>query len=148
MDQAQRLFYEANGFLTLPQALSGTALDNVRAAADRAEARWRDNPTRPGARSAVLEQVQAPIEYEDELLELLWHPAVFPLVREIVGNDIQMIDKRLFHHAAAYAEDAHGLAPRRGHAGRLPPALDDDGEGVLSPERRERRLGRDGDDTR
>lgn len=96
MDQAQRLFYEANGFLMLPQVLTGPALETVRSAADRAEARWRDNLTRPGARSAVLEQVQAPIEYEDELLELLWHPAVFPIVREIVGNDIQMIDNDYF----------------------------------------------------
>lgn len=96
MDQTQRLAYEANGFLTLPQALSGAELDTVRAAADRAEARWRDNPTRPGARGNVLEQVQAPIEYEDALLELLWHPVVFPIVRELVGDDIQMIDNDYF----------------------------------------------------
>ena len=40
--------------------------------------------------------MQAPIEYDDALLELLWHPTVFPLVRAALGDDVSMIDNDLF----------------------------------------------------
>jgi ectoine hydroxylase-related dioxygenase (phytanoyl-CoA dioxygenase family) len=96
MNDAQRIEYEANGFLVIPNALSSAELEVVRAAADRAEETWRSDPTRLGARSEVLNQVQAPIEYDPALLNLLWHPSTFPLVREIVGDDVQMIDNDLF----------------------------------------------------
>ncbi|HZO90894.1 MAG TPA: hypothetical protein VFB38_21390 [Chthonomonadaceae bacterium] len=49
-------------------------------AADRAEALWRADPTRPGLRNPNLEQIQCPIEYDDILLNLLIHPRVFPIV--------------------------------------------------------------------
>jgi hypothetical protein len=96
LSDAQRLFYEANGYLTIPQALEPTALAAVRAAADRAEARWRADLSLPGARGDTLHQVQAPIEYDDALLGLLWQPTVFPLVRAILGDDVQMIDNDYF----------------------------------------------------
>jgi ectoine hydroxylase-related dioxygenase (phytanoyl-CoA dioxygenase family) len=96
MTEAQRIQFEANGFLVIPDALSPQELADVRAAADRAEATWRADKTRPGQRSEVLQQVQSPIEYHDQLLELLWHPRVFPLVRAILGDDAQMIDNDYF----------------------------------------------------
>jgi hypothetical protein len=96
MTDSQRVLFESNGFLTIPDALSADELARVTAAAARAEARWREDGSLPGARSETLEQVQAPIEYEDDLLELLWHPKVFPLVREIIGDDVQMIDNDYF----------------------------------------------------
>ncbi len=96
LTDAQRFFYEANGYLSIPQALSPDELATVRAAADRAEALWRADPTRLGGRGDNLHQVQAPIEYDDALLNLLVQPAVFPIVREILGNDIQMIDNDFF----------------------------------------------------
>lgn len=96
LSDTQRLFYEANGYLVIPQALGAEELAAVRAAADRAEARWRADPSLPGARGAVLHQVQAPIEYDEALLGLLWQPAVFPLVRAILGDDVQMIDNDYF----------------------------------------------------
>jgi hypothetical protein len=46
MTPEQRLFFEANGYLALPGALSAEELARVRAAADRAEATWRADPTR------------------------------------------------------------------------------------------------------
>ncbi|MDX1935453.1 MAG: phytanoyl-CoA dioxygenase family protein [Capsulimonadales bacterium] len=92
----QRILFETNGFLTIRQALSPEELAAVREAADRAEALWRSDPTRPGIRSNVLEQVQAPIEYDDRLLALLWHPKVFPLVRALIGDDVSMIDNDYF----------------------------------------------------
>src|SRR5207237_2121344 len=39
-----------------------------------------------------LLSVQAPIEYDPTLVDLLEHPMVFPIVREILGNDIALID--------------------------------------------------------
>lgn len=96
MIDTQRVLYESNGFLTIPDALSADELAKVRAAADRAEARWRAEVTLPGVRSETLDQVLGPIEYESELLDLLWHPATFPLVREILGDDVMMIDNDYF----------------------------------------------------
>jgi len=96
LPDAQRLFYEANGYLVIPQALGPEELADVRAAADRAEARWRADMSLPGARGDTLHQVQAPVEYDEALLRLLWHPTVFPSVRAILGDDVQMIDNDYF----------------------------------------------------
>src|SRR5258707_15325954 len=92
MTDEQRLFFETNGCLVIPEALDAAELARVRAAADGAEAVWRADPSRPGGRGRNLEQVLAPIEYDDALLELLAHPKVFPIVREILGDDVSMID--------------------------------------------------------
>lgn len=91
-----RIAFEANGYLVLRGALQGDDLTRVQAAAEEAEAAWRADPHRLGTRSAALHQVQAPIEYDDALLELLWYPGVFPLVRTLLGDDVAMIDNDLF----------------------------------------------------
>lgn len=96
MTDEQRILFESNGYLTFPNALTNEELKRVRAAAERAEQTWRDDTSRPGIRSAALEQVQSPIEYDDALLELLWHLKVFPTIREIVGEDVMMIDNDYF----------------------------------------------------
>ena len=80
MSDAQRLFLETNGYLVITNALSPDELARVRDAADRAEAVWRDDLTRLGVRKENLQQVQAPIEYDDVLFDLLEHPATFPLI--------------------------------------------------------------------
>jgi hypothetical protein len=96
LTDAQRIQWEANGFLTLPEALTRDELTKVQAAAERAEATWRSDPTRLGARGIALEQVQAPIEYDPVLRDLLWHPRTFPVIRALVGEDVMMIDNDLF----------------------------------------------------
>lgn len=96
MTDEQRIFFETNGYLVFPNALPPDHLARVRAAADRAEAVWRSDYTRRGGRGANLEQILAPIEYEDELLALLEHPVVFPVVRELLGDDVSMIDNDYF----------------------------------------------------
>ncbi|HEV2472211.1 MAG TPA: phytanoyl-CoA dioxygenase family protein [Chthonomonadales bacterium] len=106
MTGEQRLFYEANGFLVLPELLKGAELAKVQAAAGRAEAIWREDLSRPGGRGENLLQVQSPIEYDVELLRLLAHPATLPIVRQILGDDISMIDNDLFislPHAGTHA---------------------------------------------
>lgn len=92
----QCVLFESNGFLTVRGALSAEELADVQEAARRAEAAWRADPTRLGVRSDVLEQVQAPIEYDDRLFALLWHPTVFPIVRGLLGEDVSMVDNDYF----------------------------------------------------
>ena len=41
MTDEQRIFFETNGYLVFPSALTPDHLARVRAAADRAEAVWR-----------------------------------------------------------------------------------------------------------
>ncbi len=115
MTDMQRLSYETNGFLVLPEALSAVELKAVREAADRAEAVWRSDPSRPGARGAGLQQVQAPIEYDPVLRDLLVHPSVFPIVREILGDDVSMIDNDYFitpPHQKSHAGWHHDVGMR------------------------------------
>lgn len=96
MTAAQQIEFETKGFLVIPNALSGDKLAKVRQATEKLEAQWRADANMPGQRSAALEQIPAPIEYSNELLELLWHPQVFPLVRSALGNDVTMIDNDFF----------------------------------------------------
>lgn len=96
MTDLQRVTFESNGFLVIPDALTPQELADVRHTADAAYARWQSDPKLLGARGETLHQVQTPIEYDEQLLNLLWHPATFPLVREILGDDVMMIDNDLF----------------------------------------------------
>ncbi len=107
MDADQRLFFETNGYLRLPGALTGTELDRVRTAADRAETAWRADTSRPGLRQPNLEQVQAILEYDDCFLELLEHPRVLPLVRTILGDDVSLIDHDYYLTPPRTASHAH-----------------------------------------
>jgi len=92
----QRLFFETNGYLVIPGALSPPELAAVRSACASAEACWRADPNRPGLRKENLQQVQAILEYDDLFLDLLDHPRVFPLVRDLLGDDVSMIDHDYF----------------------------------------------------
>jgi hypothetical protein len=92
----QQYFFEANGYLVVPEALSREELGRVRAAADEAEARWRADPNLPGVRRHDLDQVIAIMEYAPVFVEMLEHRTVFPLVRELLGPDIMMLDNDYF----------------------------------------------------
>lgn len=107
MTDEQRLFFETNGYLVLPDALTPDELEAARTAAARAEARWQADPSLPGMRRPNLRQVQAPIEYDPLFLDLMEHPRVFPLVRAILGDDISMIDNDLFLSPPCTATHAH-----------------------------------------
>lgn len=96
MSPSERLFFDAQGYLVLENALAGPLYDQVLAAAERAERKWRSDASLPGVRSEVLDSVQCPIEYDPVLRDLLWHPPVFDRVRDAIGDDIQMIDNDLF----------------------------------------------------
>lgn len=96
MTDAQRIAFETNGFLVIENALSPAELERVRTAADHAEKVWRADPSLPGVRGKALEEVAGQINYDDELLKLMWHPNVFPIVKEVVGPDVTMIDNSYY----------------------------------------------------
>lgn len=91
LDEEQRLFAEANGYLVVPNALSMEEVEALRAAADRAEAKWRADPSLPGWRRENVEQIQSIIEYGDEFVELAAHRAIFPVMRELLGDDVTLL---------------------------------------------------------
>lgn len=116
MTDAQRIAFETKGFMLIENALTADELRAVRAAATRAEERWRADTSLPGIRSENLEEVIAPIEYHDTLLQLLWHPRVFPLVRQALGDDVMMIDNSYYitpsHTARTHAGWHHDVGVR------------------------------------
>jgi phytanoyl-CoA hydroxylase len=91
LTEEQRLFAETNGYLVIPNALSTRELEQIRAAAARAEETWRSDTSLPGWRRENIEQIQSIVEYEDELLELAAHRAIFPVVRELLGDDVTLL---------------------------------------------------------
>jgi hypothetical protein len=96
VDGGRIAFFEEEGYLVLPGALGPERLAAARRAADAAEALWRAEPQRPGVRRHDLEQVLGILEYDPVFLDLVEHPAVFPLVRALVGPDVMLLDHDYF----------------------------------------------------
>ncbi len=92
----QRSFFEENGYLIVPDALTPDELAAARRAASAAEVRWRADPSLPGVRRPDLEQVLGIMEYHPALADLLDHPRLFPMVRELLGPDVMMLDHDYF----------------------------------------------------
>jgi ectoine hydroxylase-related dioxygenase (phytanoyl-CoA dioxygenase family) len=96
LTDAQRLFWEAQGYLMVENALTPGELAVFRRAAAAAEERWRRLPELPGCRIPEFEEIEAILEYDPLFLDLLDHPRIFPLIREVVGPDIQLIDHAFY----------------------------------------------------
>jgi ectoine hydroxylase-related dioxygenase (phytanoyl-CoA dioxygenase family) len=92
----QRAFFEEEGYLVIPDALTPEELTRARQAADAAEKRWRADLSLPGVRRPDLEQVLGILEYHTFLSDLLEHPRVFPLVQELIGPSVMMLDHDYF----------------------------------------------------
>lgn len=92
LDDEQRRCFAANGYLMLPGALTPMELAAVRRAAAEAEARWRADPALPGTRIPEFEEIPAIMEYHPLLFDLVEHPRIFPLVREVLGPDVALVD--------------------------------------------------------
>lgn len=107
MTDEQRISFEANGYLVIPDALSPHDLARIREAADRAEREWRGDPGRLGERGDRLQSVQAIIEYDPLFLDLMEHPRIFPIVREVLGDDVAMIDNDYYISPPTDAPAAH-----------------------------------------
>ena len=96
LSEEQRLFFATQGYLVVPGALAPAELAAARRAAAAAEARWRADPALPGVRRTDLEQVLGIMEHDPVLFDLLEHPRVFPMVRELIGPDVMMLDHDYF----------------------------------------------------
>jgi len=96
MSEEQRLFFNTQGYLVVPDALSIEELATLRLEADAVEARWRTDLSLPGVRRPDLEQVLGIMEHGPALFDLLEHPRIFPLVRALLGPDVMMLDHDYF----------------------------------------------------
>jgi ectoine hydroxylase-related dioxygenase (phytanoyl-CoA dioxygenase family) len=85
-------FFEEHGYLVIADALTPEELAAVRAAADEAEARWRSDPSLPGTRIPEFLEIEGIMEYHPILFDLVEHPRLFPLIQEVLGPDISIID--------------------------------------------------------
>jgi phytanoyl-CoA hydroxylase len=92
----QREAFERDGYIILRGIFAQEEICSLREASDRAEQRWLANLERIGDDFPYLRRVEPLIEYDDEFVELLDHDAFFPLVREILGSGIAMIDTSYF----------------------------------------------------
>ena len=92
LSEDQRRFFDANGYLVIPDALDAAELAAARAAADEAEARWRADPALPGTRIPEFLEIAAIMEYHPVLFDLVERPRVFPQIRVLQGTGIGLID--------------------------------------------------------
>jgi ectoine hydroxylase-related dioxygenase (phytanoyl-CoA dioxygenase family) len=132
--------FHTHGYLLIPDALSAAELAAVRAAADEAEARWRGDLSLPGTRIPEFLEIEGIMEYHPVLFDLVEHPKLFPLIREVVGPDISIIDHAYYItppggvlDGEAWHTDVRTRVPGVHHAGstmmvRLMIALSDIGE--------------------
>jgi ectoine hydroxylase-related dioxygenase (phytanoyl-CoA dioxygenase family) len=94
--EEQRARFLEDGYLVVPNALTPTELAPLRKAARAAEARWRADLSLPGVRRHDLEQVLGIMEHDPVLFDLIEHPRIFPLVRDLLGPDVMMLDHDYF----------------------------------------------------
>lgn len=92
LDDTERLFFEANGYLALPEVLAPGDLAALRTAANAAHERWRADPELPGTRIPEFQEIEAILEYDPLFFDLAVHPRVFPKIRELLGTDISLVD--------------------------------------------------------
>lgn len=88
----RRLFFESRGYLMVEDALTDDELAALDRACDAAEERFRADPSRPGCRIPEFLEIEAILEYDPVFLDLLEHPRVFPLIREVLGTDVALVD--------------------------------------------------------
>src|SRR5215472_12624459 len=92
----QRAVFDRDGYIVLRGVFTRGEIRSLRKAADRAEQRWLKNPDRIGEDHPYLRRVEPLIEYDDEFVELLDHDAFFPLIRELLGSGVAMLDTSYF----------------------------------------------------
>lgn len=96
MSAEQREIFDRDGYLVVRDVFGPDEIDALRAAADRAEQRWLADSGRAGSDRPFLRRVEPLIEYEEAFVELLDHPGFFPIVRDLLGDGIALIDTGYF----------------------------------------------------
>lgn len=92
----QKFFFECNGFLVIPEAISPERLKELRSALDETEARWRADENLAGVRRWDLDQIIAILEYDPIFVETMLHYPVFHIIRDLLGPDINVLDHDYF----------------------------------------------------
>lgn len=92
----QRATFDRDGYLIVRDVFSKDEIRALLEASDRAEQRWLADPDRIGSDHPFLRRVEPLIEYDDAFVELLDHPGYFPIVRELLGDGIAIIDTAYF----------------------------------------------------
>lgn len=92
----QRATFDREGYLIIRDVFRPGEIRALLEASDRAEQRWLADPDRIGTDDHFLRRVEPLIEYDDAFVELLDHPGFFPVVRELLGDSIAMIDTSYF----------------------------------------------------
>lgn len=95
MTAQQRLFFDTHGYLVVEDALSPSETAAALSALERVEDETRDDwqaAVARGEAGAEAHQIMRIIEHGDIFLDLMEHPATFPLMRNIIGDDVQLSD--------------------------------------------------------
>ena len=93
---AQRATFDRQGYIIIHDVFSKAEIHALLEASDRAEQRWLDNPDHIGSDLPFLRRVEPLIEYDDAFVELLDHRGYFPVVRDLLGDGIAIIDTAYF----------------------------------------------------
>jgi ectoine hydroxylase-related dioxygenase (phytanoyl-CoA dioxygenase family) len=91
-ERAPQGSFGEDGYVVIPGALSQEELRLALAAAEAAERRWREDLTLPGTRIPEFLEIPAILEYDPHFFELALHPRIFPRIRELLGDDVALID--------------------------------------------------------
>jgi ectoine hydroxylase-related dioxygenase (phytanoyl-CoA dioxygenase family) len=94
LSDTERFLFDLQGFLVLSEVLSPSEVRDLRAAVDRL-ARFRLAPDEwDDARDEPLTHVRVPrpIERDAAFLSLIDHPVTTPIVRELVGHELILVD--------------------------------------------------------
>ena len=108
MTEAQRDFFDQEGYLVVENALDAEMIGRLTAAADRVDRRERRS--RKLGDHGVLSKFRAIVE-DDVFLELLDWPRTFPLIWDILGWNVQ----HYISHLIYYPPEPDGEPNRRRH---------------------------------
>ncbi len=92
----QRTTFERDGYIVLRGVFSTEEIETLRTAAVAAEQAWEETPDHVGYDRPYLRRIEPLIEFGDPFVELIDHPGFFPVVRELLGNSIAILDTALF----------------------------------------------------
>ena len=93
LNEEQRDFFEANGYLVVPNVLNESEIAHFTRVVDGLAA---DDRAQQGAAPDSSVEIRNAIARSDELLPLLDWPATFPLMAQIMGWNIQLTTSHVF----------------------------------------------------
>ena len=90
----QWLSWERDGFLVIDNFLSEEEIRNCNKALDRSFETFKNEGRSNSAYAQMnnVEQVSGIIEYDDQFLELMEHPRMMRIIRDVLGDKFVMVD--------------------------------------------------------